>query len=80
MSRLGHIARSGYSPIGFGPDLLSNQPNANQTTSNNQRKFYININITNNTEQKLNAAGQMFVMEQVLPHDTLHVIRNFAKI
>ena len=22
MSRLGHIARSGYSPIGFGPDLL----------------------------------------------------------
>ena len=22
MSRLGHIARSGYSPIGFGPDLI----------------------------------------------------------
>ena len=22
LSRLGHIARSGYSPIGFGPDLL----------------------------------------------------------
>ena len=58
--------------------LLSNQPN--QTKSNNQRKFYISINITNKTEQKLNAAGQMFVMEQVLPHDTLHVIRNFAKI
>ena len=22
MSRFGHIARSGYSPIGFGPDLI----------------------------------------------------------
>ena len=25
MSRLGHIARSGYSPIGFGPDLLTSE-------------------------------------------------------